>query len=82
MRSEANRLNSFMKSSGRSQFRNTRVFSEGEDDGFENKAEKKRDMLVSNPITSVLRAGKDDGLNTMGLKRVVQKFLRCVRRNS
>jgi len=61
LRSEANSVNSSMKSSVRLQSRNARVLSEGEEDGFENRMEKKCDTLVSQFRASVSRAGRDDG---------------------
>ena len=40
LRSEANSVNSFMSSSDKAQLRNARVFSNGEDVGFESKVER------------------------------------------
>ena len=45
LRSEANRVNAFINSSERKQFKNAKVFSEGEVEGFSNNAER-YDKLV------------------------------------
>jgi hypothetical protein len=45
LRSEANRVNSSMNPPVILQPKNPRVFNEGEDDGFENKTERRRDKL-------------------------------------
>jgi hypothetical protein len=47
LRSEANRISSSINSSVIMQSKNVRVFNESEDDGFEIKAERRRDKLVS-----------------------------------
>ena len=60
LQSEANHVNSFMKSLERSQFRKVRVFREGEDEGFDNKGEMRSDKSVSCPMVNVSRVGKDD----------------------
>ena len=60
LRLEANRVSSSMKPSAIIQSRNVRAFNEGEDDGFENKAERRYDKSVSHLTVSASRAGKDD----------------------
>ena len=83
LRLKANCVNSSMKSSVISQSRNARVFSEGEEDGFENKMEKRCATLVSQSTASVSRAGKNGGWNTVGLRgNGVRPDLRCTRRSS
>ena len=52
-----------MKASERPQPRNTRVFSEGNDSGDENRVESVRCGRLSRSTARVLRAGKIDGLN-------------------
>jgi len=71
LRAEANRVNSFMKSSERLQFRNARVFREGEDGGLDSKGESKCATSVLHSMASVSRAGKDDGRNIMVLGAVI-----------
>ena len=59
--SEVYRVNSSMKSSVRSQSKNARVFSEGEEDGFENRMENRCDKLVLQSTASIPRVGGNDG---------------------
>ena len=72
MRSEANRVSSFMNTSVIGQFKNARVLSEGEDEGCENKGENRGESWggvnasMVHLTTSTLRAGKDDGPNITG----------------
>jgi len=83
LRLEAKRISSSMKSSVRLQSKNARVFSEGGEDGFENRTEKRYDTLVSQLTASVSRAGKNDGWKTVGLRGdSARSDLRCTRRNS
>ena len=53
LRSEANLANSSMNSSDRSQLRNTKDFSSGEDVGFESKLERMSGASASHSIESV-----------------------------
>ena len=59
-RSEAYRFSSFMKSSSRSQFKKASVLSEGGEEGFENRAERRWDILVPQSTARISRAGKRD----------------------
>ena len=67
LRLKANCVSSFIKSSSRSQSKNAIVFNRGEEGGFENKVENRCDRVTSHSITSVSRAGRDDGENIMSL---------------
>lgn len=60
LRSEANRVNSSIKFSERSQLKNASVFSVGEDEGFDNNGERRLDRSVSHPTVNASRVGKDD----------------------
>ena len=60
LRSKANCVSSFINSSVRTQSTNARIFSVGEAEGFNNKAERRSDRSVSRPTANVSRAGKDD----------------------
>ena len=60
LRVEENRVSSSINSSVMMQSRNVRVFNEGEDDGFENKAERSRDKSASRSMMSTSRTGKKD----------------------
>ena len=60
LRSEANRVNSSINLPVILQLKNPRVFNEGEDDGFENKAERSRDKSASRSMMSTSRTGKKD----------------------
>jgi len=58
LRLEANCVNSSINSSERSQSKKARVFSEGEDEGFDSRAERTYDVLMSHPMASASREGK------------------------
>ena len=58
---EANHVSASIKLSSRPQSKNGRVFSQGEEDGFENKAEKRCDTAALYLVEKVSRVGKDDG---------------------
>ena len=67
LRLEVNRANCSMNSPVIMRLRNARAFNEGEDDGFENKAERSRDKSASHQMMNISRAGKNDRrLNTAG----------------
>ena len=67
LRFRENRNSSSMKPSERSQLKNARVFSEGNNAGFENKVERRCDTLDFQWMASVSRAGKDGEWKTGGL---------------
>ena len=67
LRLKANCVSSFIKSPSRLQSKNAMVFNRGEEGGSENKAENRCDTATSHSITSVSRAGRDDGENIMSL---------------
>jgi hypothetical protein len=67
LRLEENRANSSIKPSSRSQSKNARAFNEGEEDGFENKAERRCETAVSRSMASVSRAGRDERGSTTGV---------------
>ena len=66
LRSEANRVSASIISSERSQFKNASVFSAGDDEGLDNRVERRCKTLVAQSMANVSRAGKNDGSNTNG----------------
>ena len=58
LRSKANCASSFINSSVRTQSTNARIFSVGETEGFNNKAEWRSDKSVSRSTVNVSRGGE------------------------
>lgn len=77
LRLETNWISLPINSSERSQSKNASVFSEGENEGLENKVEKRRDKERSQAMANASRAGKIDGL-----KVSPYTILLCMKRNS
>ena len=82
LRSEANRVNSSIKSSVMTQSKNPRIFSEGKREGSDNSGEKRRDTPVRRARVRALRAGKDDGSNVMGSMVSTKRSSRMLARGS